>query len=467
MEYFTNHLMMNCDIACVLKSGGPYISYGKFNFRFSCTIQPCKRSFLVKQVADSNFKLFDNGEPENHQGNERARPVRNVKRAIVTKGLVKMYPEDYLMFCQNGVNQQLYARGHLQDLISATTATKIRNEGLFNELDYDRDDIIDILKMKLGDDYKFNVSKEAADIFIRRFNLDPFAVLMYSNAQLTLLRNLSQADDDLKMFFDATGGVARHAKKRVYYYCGVCAVKKNVDDIKEKARLQPMFEALSGEHDAHNLRLLLEDIKKDYEVKYPHSKWPIRYAITDFSFALINAICKAWNNMSVLRYINLTYKYANEIDFKNKLSEHGVDTFIQLCCGHFSKTQCNDVAKYFPNLDSKAQSIFKEILIAMYDIGNLNELRIIWTNLSTILLSRYVDENVESALKNLTDVILDKPENPKTDNEAEEICNEEDEMPDDKHKFEAMTTLSGCFTHSSNICKHSSNLGELSSKSFS
>lgn len=193
--------------------------------------------------------------------------------------------------------------------------------------------------MKLGDEYKLYVSKEATDIFVQRFNSDPFGVLMYSNAQLKLLKNLSLEDDDLKMFFDSTGGVARHAKKRVYCYSGVCAVKKNKDDIKEKARLQPIFEALNGEHDAHNIRLLLEDFKNDFEVKYQQANWPIRYTVTDFNFALLNAICRAWNNMSLLEYINLTYKFANDIDYKKKLTEHGIVTFLQLCCGHFSKTQ--------------------------------------------------------------------------------------------------------------------------------
>lgn len=174
-----------------------------------------------------------------------------------------MNPEDYLIFCQNGVSKSSLERGHLQDLVSVNSATKLRNVTLTKELD-----------------------------------LDPFGVLMYSDAQLKLLKTLGQEDDELKFFFDATGSVARHAKKRVFYYAGICCVKKNKSDDKEKARLQPEFELLSGEHDAKNLRLLLEEYKDDLQMKYPQVKWPIRYTVTDFSFALMNAICCAWNGVT-------------------------------------------------------------------------------------------------------------------------------------------------------------------------
>lgn len=125
-----------------------------------------------------------------------------------------------------------------------------------------------------------------------------------------------------------------------------------------------------------------------------HEKWPIRYTVTDFSFALLNAICRAWNGVKLIQYIHFTYKLANDPDFKQKLSEFGIDTILHLYCGHFANTQCKNVNNYFPNLDSKLQSSIKEILIAMYDISELSHLR---TNFSTLLLSKYVEENVDRA----------------------------------------------------------------------
>lgn len=61
VEYFTNYLMHDLDIACVLASGGPFVGYGKFNMRFHCYNGPCKRKFVVKHTEECNFKLYDNG----------------------------------------------------------------------------------------------------------------------------------------------------------------------------------------------------------------------------------------------------------------------------------------------------------------------------------------------------------------------------------------------------------------------
>lgn len=118
---------------------------------------------------------------------------------------------------------------------------------------------------------------------------------------------------------------------------------------------------------------MLEDFKNDYEVKYPHAKWPIRYVVTDFSYALLNAICKAWNGVALIKYINLTYKFPGDDNFKEKLSDYNIETLLELCCGHFSKTQCNDVTKYFPSLQRENQSFLKEVLIAMYDVGDASK----------------------------------------------------------------------------------------------
>ncbi len=123
IEYFVDILTNQLDIAVCLIFGSNVL-HG-----------PCRRKFLVKQVIGSNFKLFDNGESKYHDGSERCWFMRNVKRQIVSKCLVKKNPEDYPMFCQHGVNEALLDRGHLQELASSTTSTKIRNDELVKTLE--------------------------------------------------------------------------------------------------------------------------------------------------------------------------------------------------------------------------------------------------------------------------------------------------------------------------------------------
>lgn len=64
------------------------------------------------------------------------------------------------------------------------------------------------------------------------------------------------------------------------------------------------------------------------------------------------------------------------------------------CCGHLSKNYSKDVNEYFPKLNKQNQTVLKEIFAGMFDLESLNTLLDIWKKISTILLSKYQDENV-------------------------------------------------------------------------
>ncbi len=201
-EYFIPILNKN-EIACVLKARGPYIlkQTNEFVLRFRCTHDSCPRQYKVFECQNANFKIYRNNEDALHT-TERCRPVRGIKRKIVTHGMKNLTPSDYLMFCNNGICEKLLKEGHLQDSISSTTANQIHSEAL-QISDFDKDDIIDLLKMKILADLQEKKDSET-EVYIRRITLDPFDVLMYTKKQLQLMKQMGEEDDKLTMHFDAT-----------------------------------------------------------------------------------------------------------------------------------------------------------------------------------------------------------------------------------------------------------------------
>lgn len=72
---------------------------------------------------------------------------------------------------------------------------------------------------------------------------------------------------------------------------------------------------------------------------------------------------------------------------------------------HIAKNYCKDVAEHYPNMPSEQQTLLKKMFVGMFDIIDLQKLRTICEHFSTILLSRYSDENVRLSLTELATVI--------------------------------------------------------------
>lgn len=97
--------------------------------------------------------------------------------------------------------------------------------------------------------------------------------------------------------------------------------------------------------------------------------WPLFYGVvTDFSFALINAVILFWNNISLKMYLLLTY---DALKFNNysKL-EKIVKIFV--CCSHFFKIISNDINIYF--FDRSLRKFFKEIFAGAFNILTMQKM---------------------------------------------------------------------------------------------
>ncbi|CAH2003098.1 unnamed protein product [Acanthoscelides obtectus] len=117
--------------------------------------------------------------------------------------------------------------------------------------------------------------------------------------------------------------------------------------------------------------------------------WPaLSGVVTDFSFANVHAVCKAFNRRTISEYIQLCYDKAIE----GKSTDNSVIK-IYLCCAHFIKMICHDIdriAKY-----DTQRRYFKDMLAAGLSIHNINDFDDFVCSTYIILNSQYNSHLVE------------------------------------------------------------------------
>ena len=130
------------------------------------------------------------------------------------------------------------------------------------------------------------------------------------------------------LYFDATGSLfvgPPGSKKRVFYYCMV---------LEGDAVIPPVasLEFITNGHSAFNIHQNLA-VQVDILRKLSPKKWPIVNIIeTDFSKAMIQAACKAFNNWDLQVYLDKSF---------DKIINPNLDiplfTLIHVCATHLKR----------------------------------------------------------------------------------------------------------------------------------
>lgn len=175
-------------------------------------------------------------------------------------------------------------------------------------------------------------------------------------------------------------------------------------------------------------------------------KWSIFGGIvTDFSFANLHAASRAFNNMSLLQYLEMCYSIIGGKQTKN---EEFVT--IHLCCSHFIKIVAKDVDVTSKNLEQK--SLFKDIIAASIVILNFAEMEQWFMHFSFILACPYNNDETKIAYKSLISLIFNKSVT-QTDIKYEDGVsnkNEDNEEP----TFHSMYSSSRFYKHFKSILEH-------------
>lgn len=346
-------------------------------------IHPNCKVFKVYIEKNKILKMFSPTIDFNHFKNVTSQ-CRGVERDIAKRDLKCTKAFTYKLNKMQEANTAILSAGNLQGIKSDSVNRKIRSESKC-ALDRDKDDFIDIVKMR------------RENLNYVQFVAEPFQVHVFSIEQVKLVLSESKLSKNLPVLhLDATGSVIRqpqYADKACFYYAGV--IRTNISK-----RICPIFEMISCHHDSTTIGFLLAHFRF-FVLQNCKLKWPIfQSVVTDFSFALINAVCFYWNHMSLEHYLNVTYKHVKE-----GIVLHNSVTPIYICCAHFTKMILNDVKKF--NIPDKEQCILKEILVAPFHFKKYDTVKQWLKMLVIVLKSETVTNLCKVSLNTLLSLCVD------------------------------------------------------------
>lgn len=169
-------------IPCVSnKYGGFPLAGGYFVIQFKCGHKTCNRLYKVVQIGSSKFEVYNNNTDIVHV-KQVVPQVRGIQRRILEKALLVMLSSEYREFSEKSIDGDLRKLGNLQECPSDSTLHVIRSKALRSQ-DFDAK-----LDAKL-------------DVYIRRFYLEPYIVIAFSDAQFECLLLLADKFGFLKLFF--------------------------------------------------------------------------------------------------------------------------------------------------------------------------------------------------------------------------------------------------------------------------
>lgn len=234
---------------------------------------------------------------------------------------------------------------------------KARSEKL-KESDLSTDPLVDIIK-------RANAQREDnATVFIQKIDHLPFSVHLFTYASLDILHTTLKKQKYVRLHLDATGGIVTSpVGAPVLHHTIILPIKSN--DENKKSVLLNLAEMLTVDNTSFNLAHFL----RHFKVKFSHRCKIDKVAnafVTDKCFANINAICDAFNNMTIKEYLKFTYEVfigERELNYLDSL------VMIFLCSSHYTNNLKKDIYKFFPKTLAKKDKIFICALI-----GNLMKL---------------------------------------------------------------------------------------------
>lgn len=259
-----------------------------------------------------------------------------------------------------------------------------------------------------------------AVVTIQRVIKNPFYVIQATDNQIKILLKMIEDGHPIILYVDATGGVSRApqgVQKRIYYYTAVLPLPRPREDTTVVFGLTEM---ISSSHDADTIGAWIRNLK--WLASKKTNVWPlIDHCVTDFSYAILNALSDAMNNQSLTEYINMTYntKILNITTNDKKVTE------LHICCNHFMNICAKDIDSHFPNSNATIRAVVKECLAMMFNLATIDELEIVYKCLQIVLISKYSNDQVRMALNQLNSLISNDKE--KIDNEKDKENGEEEQ----------------------------------------
>lgn len=229
---------------------------------------------------------------------------------------------------------------------------------------------------------------------IRDVGIDRFHCFYWSPLQMSMYKELIKKTKKIEL--DATGQLVKSIEKKngerlhIFLYQ---IVLKAIDGI------QPAFQMLSEKHDTNFICYWLREILRDGAPTPPE-------ADCDYSMALLNATCLAFNERKLITYLSDCFLYLT-----GEKLQHPLKCFIRIDIAHLIQIICRK--KVFDGKLSKIKDFYVRCIGVISACTNINDFVDLLTATIVVAYSEYSGQNEigkNSYCKEKQDFLLDRIE---------------------------------------------------------
>lgn len=336
--------------------------------RLRCRHKNCKifklsgrpKDILTDAFIDFELKEFGK---ENHVG-MLAQPVTGLKKKRLAKDVKKTTPRQFVLNRVHELSPTKVLSGNIGYKISDSYARKLRSEAVaindFSKLDFE-----DLKHIQ-----KDEISKN--ENFIQNIFTAPFHVILINEINLKLLAEKKGFKiEDCILHIDATGSVVRKLfenQKQIYFY-SIC-IRCPPANKRDPGSLIELAAMISSSHTQISIGNFLSIFKM--KIVQIFKKWPVfKDAVSDFSYATVNAMLLNFNSTTLTEYLQNKFQMFNCPSENNDLK---MLIEIHLCAAHFFKNFVNIVKSYkFGRTQSR---ILKQIFGTFFRMHDWDHLKI-------------------------------------------------------------------------------------------
>ncbi len=227
---------------------------------------------------------------------------------------------------------------------------------------------------------------------IHSIGVDPFHVLFFSQGQLERYVEACKQDGGCTVHLDATGSIMCNmsGQKRPMYYCLLL----------EENSL-PVCEILTTRHTYESIQARLMTF--NYYVRVVNNNKLVKpaYVVTDYSFALINASVKCFNDEPLSRYLRRCHDY---LTVKRTGETIRSTTFLVICHAHI----INNVVRRLNSVESDRhkRKLVVMLFTALAHTTSLEAASALYDAIHIALCSRKQNVVVNAVTQRLSSLLL-------------------------------------------------------------
>lgn len=352
--------------------------------RFECAHSGCEKKFqltckrsIIVEGQDILWTVRSNEGECDHSGETpRSRNISGSVREKMKERLKLITPRCLYEELIDADNETKVAAG--STIVPSKNTIRIVRHETLKENDLSKDPAVDVMKHAEDEEFKFI-----------ELSVVPFRCGLVSERQIQVVLDYSKCNPYSlrRAYFDATGSILSKLKpenSELMIYFLIFAMK--TADINEHHLRFNVAEFISESQKSTTIEMFLRHVVSFSKTLLFHE------IVLDWSWAEMNAVVNAFNNMTVKEYLQLTF----DIMTTGDVSKLDGLLVMKECSSHLTKTMKEDIKKHFADFNSQAKIC--NLLGNIFDSRSMEEATVRIKSLIIVLSSPCQSNDVTAAL---------------------------------------------------------------------